>query len=82
MNSWKCHIFSQNAIFLVLQDRKARLDLGDADLDLSALLFREDQMLVETIWFRNLKSDTNSIIHSGDNQTGEGEGDDEDKQER
>lgn len=46
------------------------------DLDASCLLF-SGKDLVDTIWFRQLKSKCGSIQHTGDNTTGEGEGDDE-----
>ena len=51
---------------------------GDAvDLDASCLLFDEAGTLLDTVWFRQLRSHDGSIQHSGDNRTGEGEGDDE-----
>ena len=50
---------------------------GDIDLDASCLLFDEQKQLVDAVWFRQLKSKDESIIHTGDNLTGEGEGDDE-----
>lgn len=46
------------------------------DLDASCLMFN-GQNLVDTVWFGNLKSSDRSIHHSGDNLTGEGDGDDE-----
>lgn len=50
---------------------------GDIDLDASCLLFDEAKNLVDAVWFRQLKSKDGSIQHTGDNLTGEGEGDDE-----
>ncbi len=47
------------------------------DLDASALLFDANKNLVDQVWFRQLKSKCGSLIHTGDNRTGEGEGDDE-----
>ncbi|UBV44623.1 tellurium resistance TerZ family protein (plasmid) [Deinococcus taeanensis] len=47
------------------------------DLDANALLFDERGTLVDTVWFRQLQSKDGSVRHSGDNRTGEGEGDDE-----
>ncbi len=47
------------------------------DLDASCLLFDEPGNLVDTVWFRQLRSRDGSIEHTGDNRTGEGEGDDE-----
>ncbi len=47
------------------------------DLDASALLFDANKNLVDQVWFRQLKSKCGSLVHTGDNRTGEGEGDDE-----
>jgi tellurium resistance protein TerZ len=47
------------------------------DLDASCILFDEAGNVLDTVWFRQLKSKDGSIIHTGDNLTGEGEGDDE-----
>ncbi len=47
------------------------------DLDASCLLFDESGNLLDTVWFRQLRSQDGSIQHSGDNRTGEGAGDDE-----
>lgn len=47
------------------------------DLDVSLICLDANGEVVETVWFRNLKNSNNSIIHKGDNLTGEGEGDDE-----
>ena len=46
------------------------------DLDASVLMFSQGQC-VETVYFGHLKAKDRSIIHSGDNLTGEGAGDDE-----
>ena len=51
---------------------------GDSiDLDASCLMFDGAKRLVDTVWFRQLKSQDGSIKHSGDNLTGDGDGDDE-----
>ncbi len=51
---------------------------GDSiDLDASCVLFDEQNKVVDTVWFRQLKSKDGSIIHTGDNRTGDGDGDDE-----
>lgn len=50
---------------------------GSIDLDASALLFDAGGQLVDSVWFGQLKSKDGSLRHSGDNLTGEGEGDDE-----
>lgn len=50
---------------------------GSIDLDASCLIFDDGGNLVDTVWFRQLRSKDGSIQHTGDNLTGEGEGDDE-----
>ena len=47
------------------------------DLDASCVLFDEANNPVDTVWFRQLKSKDGSIVHTGDNRTGAGDGDDE-----
>jgi tellurium resistance protein TerD len=52
----------------------------DFDLDASALLCGGDGKVIDDshfIFFNNLKSPDGSVEHTGDNLTGEGEGDDE-----
>ncbi|WP_029136048.1 TerD family protein [Nakamurella lactea] len=52
----------------------------DFDLDASALALGEDKKVLSDqhfIFFNNLRSPDGSIEHTGDNLTGEGEGDDE-----
>jgi tellurium resistance protein TerZ len=41
------------------------------------VLFDENKQNVDTVWFSQLKSKDGSTTHTGDNLTGEGEGDDE-----
>jgi tellurium resistance protein TerZ len=50
---------------------------GSIDLDASCLMFDASKNLVDTVWFRQLRSKDGSITHTGDNLTGDGEGDDE-----
>lgn len=50
---------------------------GDIDLDASCVLFSADKQPLDVVYFGQLKSRDGSIIHSGDNLTGDGEGDDE-----
>ena len=50
---------------------------ADIDLDASCLLFDGAHALVDSVWFRQLTSLDGSIIHTGDNRTGAGDGDDE-----
>ncbi|MFI6516433.1 TerD family protein [Spirillospora sp. NPDC050679] len=47
------------------------------DLDASCLLFDAGGNLADAVWFRQLRSKDGSVVHTGDNLTGEGEGDDE-----
>ncbi|ADJ28861.1 TerD family protein [Nitrosococcus watsonii] len=47
------------------------------DLDASCVLFDESGNVLDAVWFRQLQSKDGSITHTGDNLTGEGEGDDE-----
>lgn len=49
----------------------------DIDLDASCLMFSEQGTLVDAVWFRKLRSSDGSIVHTGDNRTGDGDGDDE-----
>jgi tellurium resistance protein TerZ len=51
---------------------------GDSiDLDASVVMFDEANRPVDVVWFRQLKSRDGSILHTGDNRTGAGDGDDE-----
>jgi tellurium resistance protein TerZ len=47
------------------------------DLDASVVMFDESDRPMDVVWFRQLKSRDGSIIHTGDNRTGAGDGDDE-----
>ncbi len=49
----------------------------EIDLDASCIVLDGDKAPIDLVWFRQLKSKDGSINHSGDNLTGEGEGDDE-----
>lgn len=52
---------------------------ADFDLDASVFLVKENGMTDATgfVFYNNLKGPNESVIHQGDNRTGEGEGDDE-----
>jgi tellurium resistance protein TerZ len=50
---------------------------NEIDLDASCLMFDAQNNLVDTVWFRQLRSRDGSVLHTGDNRTGAGEGDDE-----
>ena len=60
---------------------EARTTTGaDFDLDASAILTSETGKVVSDkgfVFYNNLKSDDGSVEHTGDNTTGEGDGDDE-----
>src|SRR6478752_2251834 len=47
------------------------------DLDASCLMFDASGALVDQVWFRQLVSKDAAVQHTGDNQTGAGDGDDE-----
>ena len=49
----------------------------EVDLDASCIMFDEQGAQVDAIWFRQLKSKDGSVTHTGDNRTGDGDGDDE-----
>jgi len=50
---------------------------GDIDLDASLILMDKSGDVLDTIWFRQKESRCGAVRHSGDNLTGEGDGDDE-----
>jgi tellurium resistance protein TerZ len=50
---------------------------ADIDLDASCMMFDNNNNLLDYVYFRQLHSKDASIIHSGDNRTGAGSGDDE-----
>ncbi|MDR2353784.1 MAG: TerD family protein [Deltaproteobacteria bacterium] len=55
-------------------------DGADFDLDASAFLLNESGKVnkdLDFIFYNNLRSSDGSVEHTGDNRTGEGEGDDE-----
>jgi len=53
------------------------VDDGECDLDVSAVLLDQNGRDIEAVFFGRLESEEHGITHSGDNLTGEGEGDDE-----
>merc|ERR1712217_907975 len=53
------------------------VDEGEVDLDVSAVLMDENGMDLEAVFFGRLESEMHGIRHTGDNLTGEGDGDDE-----
>ncbi|UGQ15686.1 TerD family protein [Yinghuangia sp. ASG 101] len=50
---------------------------ANIDLDASCIAFDARGAKIDTVWFMNLQAFGRAIAHSGDNLTGEGEGDDE-----
>jgi len=53
------------------------VDEGECDLDVSAVLLDRDGADLEAVFFGRLESEEHGIVHTGDNLTGEGDGDDE-----
>jgi len=53
------------------------VDDGEVDLDVSAVLLDGEGHDVEAVFFGRLESQNRSVQHTGDNLTGEGDGDDE-----
>ncbi|MEQ2026109.1 TerD family protein [Xenorhabdus szentirmaii] len=49
----------------------------EIDLDASCILLDKSGNTIDIVWFRQLRSKCGSILHTGDNLTGEGDGDDE-----
>lgn len=47
------------------------------DLDASVVLLDDNRQVIDTVWFRQLRSKDGSVQHTGDNLTGAGDGDDE-----
>lgn len=47
------------------------------DLDASCAMLDDSKKIIDVVWFGQLKSKDGSIVHTGDNLTGEGDGDDE-----
>lgn len=57
-----------------------QFDGSDFDLDASAFMLGADGKVAQVqdfIYYNNLKGENDCIVHTGDNLTGEGEGDDE-----
>ncbi|MEP7765969.1 TerD family protein [Sanguibacter sp. 25GB23B1] len=49
----------------------------EIDLDASGLMFDSAKNLVDVVWFNQLSSRDGAVLHTGDNRTGAGDGDDE-----
>ncbi len=55
-------------------------DTGEFDLDACAFLLGENGRVASArdfVYYNNMKSGSGAVVHTGDNRTGEGEGDDE-----
>jgi tellurium resistance protein TerZ len=53
------------------------LKTQNIDLDASCLMFDSNGRLLDQVWFNQLQSKDGAVVHTGDNLTGAGEGDDE-----
>ncbi len=49
----------------------------DIDLDASCFMLDKNRQSLDLVWFQQLSSKCGNIKHSGDNRTGDGDGDDE-----
>lgn len=61
-------------------DTNATATGGDADLDASCFILGENKKLVSDahfVFYNNATSPNGEVVHSGDNKTGAGDGDDE-----
>jgi len=47
------------------------------DLDASCLIFDASGRLIDQVWFNQLRSQDGAVVHTGDNRTSAGDGDDE-----
>lgn len=67
----------------VKQEKKSFFSFGappaDVDVDASVIMLRKEKLVSkdDLIYFNNLKSKCGGVIHTGDNLTGDGDGDDE-----
>ena len=50
---------------------------GSIDLDASCIMLDANKQMIDAIWFGQLQSKDQSVLHTGDNRTGAGDGDDE-----
>ena len=50
---------------------------ADVDMDASAILYDANGTHLDQAWFRQLRSKDGAVVHTGDNRTGAGDGDDE-----
>ena len=80
---WKFPILVPNT-WLQCNERKIVVGLGwdvskkrQVDLDASIAALDAGNKLIDSVSFKHLKALNDALVHSGDNRTGEGDGDDE-----
>lgn len=61
----------------VKKRRFFRSTAQDIDLDASCMVYNSKGKLIDAVWWRQLQSKDGAIVHTGDNLTGAGDGDDE-----
>ncbi|TRW86408.1 TerD family protein [Mycolicibacterium sp. 018/SC-01/001] len=49
----------------------------EIDLDASCMIYNRAGQLLDAVWWKQLQSRDGNVVHTGDNRTGVGEGDDE-----
>ncbi len=49
----------------------------EIDLDASCMVYDQQGRLLDQVWWKQLQSRDGAIVHTGDNRTGAGDGDDE-----
>lgn len=49
----------------------------EIDLDASCMVYDQAGQLLDSVWWKQLRSRDGAIVHTGDNRTGAGDGDDE-----
>ena len=76
----KFNLVKDHAALLPSNLTHLRVGLGwdtRLDIDASVILYKKDGTYSDTIYFGKLQTPNKSIVHQGDNLTGEGDGDDE-----
>jgi stress response protein SCP2 len=76
----KFNLVKDHAVILPGNLTHLRIGLGwdtRLDIDASVILYDKNGRESDTIYFGKLKNANSSVVHQGDNLTGEGEGDDE-----
>lgn len=76
----KFNLVKDHAVVLPSNLTHLRIGLGwdtRLDIDASVILFKANGEHKDTIYFGKLQTPNKSVVHQGDNLTGEGDGDDE-----